>query len=380
MIEEALATKRVVTCVGSGGVGKTTTSAALGLRAAMEGRRTLILTIDPARRLANSLGLSALGNVETRIDGAQFERAGLTPKGELWAMTLDQRRAWDDLVTRYAPNAERRDRILQNRFYRQLSTKLAGSLEYMAMEKVYELEKSGAYDLVVLDTPPTAHALDFIDAPNRLVDLFSHDVARRLLEPAMGASRIGLSIVNIGSSYVLKTLSRFTGADMLHQLAEFFAAFQGMYEGFKERAAATKALLAGPKTGFVLVTGPQQHTVDEAIFFARELQRAGIGVTAAVVNRVHEDPFAEGGAHAPNEIALALAKARVPNEGDPHLADRLATTLHELQVLARRDVREIGRLRETTGVRSTWVVPRLARDVHDLEGLWRINQALRELK
>ncbi len=379
VLDELLGTRRVVACVGSGGVGKTTLSASLGLRAAMQGRRTLILTIDPARRLANSLGLSTLGNRETRIDPAQLEAAGLAPKAELWAMTLDLSRSWDDLVTRYAKSPSQRDAILGNRLYRTLSTRMAGSLEYMAMEKVYELERTGGYDLVVLDTPPTSHALDFIDAPNRLLDVFSHDAAKWLLGHASGAGKLGLSLVNIGSSYVVKTLSRFTGAELLQGLAEFFGAFQGMYEGFTERAAATKELLSGPKSGFLLVTSPNPQTVEEAIFFAGELSRASIPVVAAVANRVHDDPLEQSGAREPEEIALALARARIPNRDlPPHLSDTLAGTMNELSLLANRDRRELARFRTATGGRfPIYEIPRLPRDVHDLAGLWSINAALR---
>lgn len=379
MLDELLSSRNVVACVGSGGVGKTTVSATLGLRAAMQGHKTLVLTIDPARRLANSLGLSSLGNVETKIDPAFFAAQGLEPKGELWAMMLDQRRTWDDLVAQYAPNAERRERILNNRFYKQLSTRLAGSLEYSAMEKVYELERSGRFDVIVLDTPPTAHALDFLDAPNRLIDLFSHDMTRRLLTPAVNAGKVGLSLVNFGSNYVLKVLSRFTGSDMLNQLADFFAAFQGMYDGFRERAAAVKELLSGPRTGFVMVTSPSAPTIDEAVFFASELSRNGISLQATIVNRVHDDARELGGHREPRELALALARARIPNEGDPHLSERLATTLDELRTLATRDLEQIARLRKAVGDTPTWMVPRLDRDVHDLAGLWQVATLLKRL-
>lgn len=379
LLDELLSSRKVVACVGSGGVGKTTMAATLGLRAAMNGQKTLVLTIDPAKRLANSLGLSSLGNVETRIDPAFFAAQGLEPKGELWAMMLDQRRTWDDLVGQYAPDPERRDRILENRFYKQLSTRLAGSLEYSAMEKVYELERSGRFDVIVLDTPPTAHALDFLDAPNRLIDLFSHDIARKLLTPAVSAGKVGMSIVNIGSSYVLKVLSRFTGSEMLTDLAGFFAAFQGMYEGFKERAAAVKALLSGPRTGFVLVTSPNGPTIDEATFFAEALSNNGIALAAAIVNRVHDDARDLGGHREPHELALTLAHARIPNEGHPSLAERLARTLDDLRTMALRDLAEIERMRGSIGQTPVWLVPRFDSDVHDLAGLWQVATRLQRL-
>jgi anion-transporting ArsA/GET3 family ATPase len=380
VLDEVLRTRRVVVCVGSGGVGKTTISAALGLRAAQLGRKTLILTIDPARRLANSLGLSTLGNVEARIGPEQFAAAGLETKGDLWAMTLDLRRTWDDLITRHAPSAEKRERILNNRLYRQVSTQLAGSLEYMAMEKVYELDRARSYDLVVLDTPPTAHALDFLEAPRRLLDLFENDAARFLLTPALAAGKVGLTIVHFGSSFILKTLARFTGTGLLTDLADFLVAFQGMYEGFKERAAATKELLSSPNAAFILVTGPQPQTVDEALFFSHELAKANISVATGIVNRVQGDPTVADGPSDPASIALALARARVPNEGQPHLADRLAQTIAEVSAVARRDAGQVARFREAVSPRfPVYVVPRFTRDVHDLAALASVNQAMTAL-
>jgi anion-transporting ArsA/GET3 family ATPase len=377
VLDEVLRTRRVVVCVGSGGVGKTTISATLGIRAAQLGRRTLILTIDPARRLANSLGLSTLGNVETRIGPEQYAQAGLKPKGELWAMTLDIRRTWDDLITRHAPSAEKRERILGNRLYRQVSTQLAGSLEYMAMEKVYELDRAGLYDLVVLDTPPTANALDFLDAPKRLLDVFDNDAARFLLAPTMAAGRVGLTIVHLGSSFILKTLARFTGTGLLTDLADFLLAFQGMYEGFKERAAATKELLSSQHAAFILVTSANPQSVDEALFFAQELTRSNIAVSAGIVNRVQPDPTQAGGASDPVGLAVALAQARVPNEGHPSLADRLATTIDAVSASARSDQAQIERFRQKTSGRfPLYTVPRQAKDVHDLRALWQVSEAL----
>lgn len=379
-LDELLGTRRVVCCVGSGGVGKTTVAAALGLRASLAGRRTLVLTIDPARRLANSLGLSTLGNVETRIDPERLRASGVEPRAELWAMTLDLRRTWDDVVTRYAPTPEKRDRILRNRLYRQVSTQLAGSLEYMAMEKVHELEQSGEWDLVVLDTPPTAHALDFLDAPNRLLDLIDNDAAKWLLSPALSAGRLGVNLFQFGSSFVIKTLSRFTGVGLLRDLADFLASFQGMYEGFKQRAAEVKALLASDRAGFVLVTSANPQTVDEAVFFARELQGAGIQVAAAVANRVHPELGGTGLEDAP-ALALALARARVPNEGRPHLSERLEQTIAELGALATRDREQVARLRaEFAAAFPLYAVPRFERDVHDLAGLAHVSEALRRVE
>ncbi|HEY5677175.1 MAG TPA: ArsA-related P-loop ATPase, partial [Myxococcales bacterium] len=260
-VSESLAGKRVAVCVGSGGVGKTTVAAALALGRALQGGKVLVCTIDPARRLANALGLEALGNVESHVPAHKFREAGLAPKGQLFAMMLDVKRTWDDLVARHAPDRARQERIYQNRIYQQLSGALAGSQEYMAMEKLYELATERDYDLIVLDTPPTAHALDFLEAPERILDFLGNESARLLLAPAVSAGKLGLRLLQLGSSYVAKTLGKFTGAEVLRDLAEFMATFQGMYEGFKDRAAAVRALLAEAQVGFVIVASATPRSV-----------------------------------------------------------------------------------------------------------------------
>ena len=230
-LRRGLTGRRMVVCVGPGGVGKTTVAAAIGLGAAVDGARVLVCTIDPARRLANALGLSSLGNVESRVPEHKFTEAGLRPKGALFAMMLDVKRTWDDLVTRHAPDAARRERILKNRLYQQMSSALAGSQEYMAMEKLYELATDRDYDVVVLDTPPTAHALDFLDAPDRILDFLGNETARALLAPAAAAGKIGLRLAQLGGGAIAKTLARFTGPAVLSDLGDFLQSFQGMYEG-----------------------------------------------------------------------------------------------------------------------------------------------------
>ena len=379
MVDPLLAERRVVACIGSGGVGKTTLSAALGLRAAVAGRRVLVLTIDPARRLANALGLPLLGNVPTRIAPELLQAAQLSPRGELHAMALDLRQAWDSVVTRHAPTPEKREAILRNRLYRTLSTRMAGSLEYMAMEKLHELERSGEWDLVVLDTPPTAHALDFLHAPDRLLDLLSNDVTQWLSGEPGGLRRTGLSLVGLGSSYILKGLAKFTGGELLQGLAEFFTAFQGMYEGFAARAAATRALLSGPDCAFVLVTSPRRTNVDEGLFLADALRREGISIAAAVVNRVQTDPRIghPDAATDATGLALALAYARVPTER-PHLETRLAETVADLSAQSRRDTAEVTRLMHgSRGAFPIFTAQRMARDVHDVASLWQVATALK---
>jgi anion-transporting ArsA/GET3 family ATPase len=371
-----LAQRKVVCCVGSGGVGKTTTAAALAVRFAVDGKRTLVLTIDPARRLANSLGLSALGNRETRIGEELFRAAGLTPRGEMYAMMLDLKLTWDELVERQAPSPERAKQIKENSLYQTLSTVMAGSLEYMAMEKVYELWRTGRFDVVVLDTPPTANALDFLHAADRIVDVLDNDALRMLLGPMLKATRVGMRLFALPTGIILKTLARFTGQDFLKDLAQFLVAFEGMYEGFKERAGEVKRLLSSKEAAFVLVTSPNPLTIEEALFFHRALAQDGVQTAAVVVNRVQRDPHRYGGPDNVPGLREALALSQVKDSGDPPLSQRLVRTLSEQATLADLDRREVEKLARMLSDVPLYKVPRLRKDVHDLAGLWQIDECL----
>jgi anion-transporting ArsA/GET3 family ATPase len=371
-VAASLAGKRIAVCVGSGGVGKTTVAAALGLRRAIEGGRVLVCTIDPARRLANALGLEALGNIESHVPDHKFREAGLAPKGQLFAMMLDVKRTWDDLVARHAPDRARQERIYKNRLYQQLSSALAGSQEYMAMEKLYELATERDYDLVVLDTPPTAHALDFLEAPDRMLDFLGNETARTLLAPAAAAGRFGLKLFQLGGSYVAKTLARFTGGDVLADLAELMGSFQGMYEGFKNRAAAVRTLLEQPDVGFVIVSSASPRSVDEALFFHERLHAEGMPIAGVVANRVTNPLWAGGALPGSDELRAALAATGAP---DASLAARLSRTLDEHEVIARADAREVERFFAAAHGAQV-AVPRLETDVHDLAGLARLAERL----
>ncbi|MFT3706741.1 MAG: ArsA-related P-loop ATPase [Archangium sp.] len=360
-IRDALASSDVLVTVGSGGVGKTTLAAAIALRAAMEGQGSLVCTIDPARRLANSLGLEALGNAETEISQQTFANAGLAPKATMRAMMLDMKRTWDDLIEKRAP-PDKREKILNNRFYQSLSSALAGSQEYVAMEKLWELRTQRDYPLIVLDTPPTAHALDFLDAPNRILDFLDNDASKWLLTPALAAGKFGLKLFNLGGSYVAKTISRFTGTETLQQLADFMLNISGMNEGFKERAHQTRALLEADSTSFVLVTGPMPERLDEAVYFHTLLQQNKMKVAAIAVNRVHT----------PVPDALWEEVARLPSS----LQKKMEDTLKENDHLARQDARGIAKLREACGSTPMVVIPRFELDVHDLSGLYETSKWL----
>jgi anion-transporting ArsA/GET3 family ATPase len=374
-VRASLAGRRIAVCVGPGGVGKTTVAAAVGLGAALDGARVLVCTIDPARRLANALGLNSLGNVESRVPEHKFSEAGLKPRGELFAMMLDVKRTWDDLVTRHAPDPARRDRILRNRLYQQMSSALAGSQEYMAMEKLYELATDRDYDVIVLDTPPTAHALDFLDAPDRIVEFLGNDTARALLAPAAAAGRIGLRLAQLGGGYIAKTLARFTGQAVLADLGDFLQSFQGMYDGFKERAEEVHALFSRPEVGFVLVTSPSPVAIDEVLAFHERLHAESMPIAGVVANRVTPDLWPQGPLPASGALARALDGGKRKGAGDAALAERLAVTLAEHQALAVAERTALARLLGEIEAPSV-IVPRLESDVHDLAGLARLAELL----
>jgi anion-transporting ArsA/GET3 family ATPase len=327
----------------------------------VEGRSSLVCTIDPARRLANSLGLVALGNQEMQVPATALEPLGVRPKSTLHAMMLDMKQTWDDLITRFAP-PEQRERILSNRFYQSLSTALAGSQEYIALEKLWELRRRSEYELIVLDTPPTAHALDFLDAPNRILDFLDNEAAKWLLTPALKAGKIGLSLFNLGSSYVLKTLSKLTGGETLQELSAFMLALSSLNEGFRERARGVRDLLKDANTGFVLVTGPHPERLDEVTHFRTLLKQNQMEVLALVVNRVHPRP--------PPSLwddAARLTKSR---------RTKVEETLNELKVLAEQDAAAIAQLSAACPDTPLIQVPRFELDVHDLTALWRTSRYL----
>jgi anion-transporting ArsA/GET3 family ATPase len=377
-IDQVLRGRKVVCCVGSGGVGKTTTAAALALRAAMEGKKALVLTIDPARRLANSLGLKELGNEETRIDPLLFAQAGLSPRGEMWAMMLDLKHTWDELVKAQARTPRQAEAILANQLYQTLSTAMAGSLEYMAMEKVYEVYNSNRFDLIVLDTPPTSNALDFLHAADRILDVLDNNAMKIVLGPMLKAGKLGFKLLAAPSGLVLRTLARFTGSAFLRDLTGFMLAFEGMYEGFKDRAARVKALLQSQEAAFVLVTSPNPLTIQEALFFHQALRDDGIATAAVVVNRVQRDPRRHGGPETLATLQEALHLGQIKDAGTPPLSERLCQTLTDQATLADLDRREIERLRVTLDGVPSYSVPRLRKDVHDLSGLWQIDGYLGE--
>ncbi|HKT83224.1 MAG TPA: ArsA-related P-loop ATPase [Solirubrobacterales bacterium] len=365
-VGEILDGKDICICAGSGGVGKTTTSAAIAAGMAARGLKVCVLTIDPAKRLADSLGLKELGNEAKQVDPALFAQHGVEIEGELWAMMLDAKATFDELVARQAPDEEARDRVLDNRIYQQISSALAGSQEYMAMEKLFELHSEGQFDLLVLDTPPTRNALDFLDAPKRLTQFIEGRSLRVFMKP----TGIAAKVAGRGASVALSVFKRIVGFDLLADLAEFFNAFSGMVDGFQARAKRVNSLLADPHTCFLVVCGPQGEPVDEAVYFHRKLVEAKLPFGGVIVNKVHypnEELQGEDG-----DLAAALEEKL----GNADLAKRVAENFADYQALAERDARNIKRLARELRTRGVIRVPILDEDVHDLAGLAEINRYL----
>ena len=354
-IDRVVRDQSIVICCGSGGVGKTTTAAAFALEAARLGRRACVVTIDPARRLANSLGLDALTNRPTRIEGPW--------PGELHALMLDPKGTFDDLIQKYSDSPEQVEDIKRNRIYRNLTGSLSGTQEYMAMEKLYELVEEGGFDLVVVDTPPSRNALDFLDAPRRL----THFLENRLFQALMKPTRAGLKFMGVAAQALLRTIAKVAGADIVRDAVTFFQAFEGMEEGFRDRAARVRELLVQDDTSFVLVASPRPDSVDEAVHFAGKLVESDMAVTALVVNRV-QPRFAED---AQLEALRALAG---PVPGTP-LGD-LIENLSGYTAASDREERVFADLVGQVAPAPVYRVPLLNGDVHDLDGLGTIADLL----
>jgi len=355
-----LAGKRVVVCVGAGGVGKTTTAAALALGLARSGQKVAVVTIDPAKRLATALGLEEIPNQPHRIDPATLREHGVRVRGELWAMTLDSKRTFDDLITRLSPDERTREDVLSNRIYAELSSAVAGSQEFTAIAKLYELDRDGDFDTIVLDTPPSRNALDFLDAPTRLTQFLEGRALKVFLAPGGLTARF----LGRGTGVVFSVFARVTGVDLLGDLSTFFGSLSGLTDGFRERAHGAGALLRDPATAFLLVTSPEPEPVREAVFFAGRLAQAEMAHTALIVNRVHRDGLH---GHSVAEVAALLADAL-----GERLAGRVASNLADFDVLARRDRDSVALLSRELDDPDPVLVPHLDGDVQDLAGLSRI--------
>jgi anion-transporting ArsA/GET3 family ATPase len=347
----ALPGGRLCICVGAGGVGKTTVAAAIACARAARGERVAVVTIDPAPRLAQALGFDELSGEPRRVPGS----------GELWAMRLDPKRTLDELISSLAPSEQARERALSNRIYRELSGAVAGSQEFSAVAKLYELDRDGSFDAIVLDTPPSRNALDFLEAPARLTRFFEGRALRLLLAQGglatRAASRAGAPLLGV--------LGRLTGTGVLREITAFFTAIAEMVDGLAARAAAVQALLGDPATSFVLVSSPRREAVEEAIAFAAQLRDARFTLAALVVNRVHFTGVAAGADPAALEALLG-----------PRLAGLLAGQLDELEALGAADAAGLTRLRASFGGLEPLLVPEFGDEIEDLDGLARVARHL----
>ena len=350
---------RVCICAGAGGVGKTTMAATVALGAAARGLKVAAITIDPAPRLAESLGLESLENEPTRVRMEDLPElaARRRPGGELWAMRLDTRRTLDELVELLLPDEGARRELLGNRVYVQLSNAVAGTQEFTAVAKLYELDRAGEYDLLVLDTPPSRSALDFLDAPDRLTRFLES----RALDALLRSTRLGARLFGRGSAVMVRMLGRLTGVATLEDLTAFLASLGEVRGGFRERAEQVRRLLRDPATAFLIVAVAEPGPVDETIFFARKLRAANMRLAGVVVNRVHHDEIT---AFDPGELSESL-------QGDlgASLARRVAENLREYHDRVEWGRACEDRLVRTLGLPRVIRVPQLDRDAHDLEAL-----------
>jgi anion-transporting ArsA/GET3 family ATPase len=376
-LEQLLAAKEIVIHCGSGGVGKTTTAAAVAAMAAVHlGGKVLVLTVDPARRLANALGLEEFGNVETQVPPEAFEEAGAEPRGELWVAMLDTKQSWDDLVRAHAPDPQTRDAILDNPLYKNITGRFVQSHDYIAMERLYEIHASGRYDLIVVDTPPTRNAIDFLEAPERMADFFSSRLLRWLTVPARSR------VLTMASKPFYSVADRILGSKFLEDIAEFFLLFQTMYDGFVTRSKAVTRTLSDSRTTFVVVSTLESAPVAEAEFFIDALEDRGLHLGAVVLNKVLPQWFLDAGTAA-SAKALAsrseeVAAALPSSLGDPAQVTRV---LHEVgesflnfQVVAKREAETRAELAAAPEVVAS--VPYFDHDITDLGGLLELGQQI----
>jgi anion-transporting ArsA/GET3 family ATPase len=376
--ESLLATKEIVVFCGSGGVGKTSVAASAALAAATRlGGKVLVVTVDPAKRLADALGIEGIGNVERRVPEEAFAAAGLQPRGELWAAMLDTKQSWDALVMRHAPDEETAHRILDNRLYDNLTARFVQSHDYVAMERLFDIHQTGVYDLIIVDTPPTRNALDFLDAPARMADFFGGRLLRWLTAPYRVGGRRGARVLTMASRPFYQVADRILGSQFLQDIAEFFLNFQSMYDGFVARSRAVEALLHDKRTTFVVVTTLEDAPLREGELFCSELVKRTFHLGALVLNKtLPRDLFGPDGAAAAARLrtdSAAIAE-QVDGPADASTLARVLATIgssfENFAVVARREEE----LRHELRVRPDVVVdvPTFASEIADVRGLARI--------
>jgi len=368
-----IADHKIVVCVGTGGVGKTTVAASFAVHGAMVGRRAMVLTIDPARRLAQSLGLHELRGDGQRIDLTDLIQSGHQVAGSLSAGMLDQKSAWDAFIARHAPNEEACRAILRNEFYQQMSRSFAGSTEYMAIEELCRIDESGEYDLVILDTPPTGHALDFLEAPRKLEDFLDRSMIGWFIKPYASFGWSAWKTASRSAQFIFERIERATGVETLRQISEFFVAMEAMFDGIAERSRRVREVLMSARTAFVLVTGPDEQVLGQSEMLTEKVAFLGMPLRGVVVNRLHPLP---AGADEPiarpvleQRLARILARSGAVEAGTVEwlAANHLAAQELANAETERRQVFEAG-LPDGILVRP---VPEFDADVHDLPTLAR---------
>jgi anion-transporting ArsA/GET3 family ATPase len=386
-LESLLAAKEIVVCCGSGGVGKTTVAASAALGAASRlGGKVLVLTIDPAKRLADALGLEGIGNTEKRVPPDAFKTAGLEVRGELWAAMLDTKQSWDALVLRHAPDEETAYRILDNSLYDNITARFVQSHDYIAMERLFEIHETGKFDLIIVDTPPTRNALDFLDAPKRMAEFFGGRLLRWLTMPYRMGGKRGARMINVASRPFYQMADRLLGSQFLQDIAEFFLLFQSMYQGFVERANAVERLLHDKRTTFAVVTTLESAPLHEAEFFCEQLLKRDYHLGALILNRTlpryllsrDGDRAAETMCAEAGPIGDALVDTGAPALADPARTARVLSTIGEsfqnFAVVAKREAELRAELAQAPDVLAD--VPALDSDVGDMSGLALIADAL----
>ena len=385
-LDGVLSGRDVMIFCGSGGVGKTTTAAATALGAVLRhDKRVLVLTIDPAKRLANALGLEGFGNVERRVPDDALRSAGLTPRGQLFAAMLDTKASWDDLVLRHAPNEETAYRILENRLYVSITSRFVQSHDYIAMERLYDLHNSGRYDLIVVDTPPTRNAIDFLEAPKHMAEFFGGRLLRWLTMPYRVGGRRGARFVNFASKPFYQLADRVLGSEFLKDIAEFFLNFQTMYDGFVTRARAVERLLHHRRTTFVVVSTLETAPLHEARFFCDELRERGFDLSALILNKTLPAFLLDDDGRTAAEAllrdtetvggALEQVDSRLSDcERDSRVLRTAAETFLDYRTVAAHEAELRAELARAPEIVVN--VPGLEDDVHDVTGLARVGERL----
>lgn len=364
--------RKLLICVGTGGVGKTTVAASIALAAAKSGLKTLVMTIDPARRLANALGIEDIGNTEKQIPAHVFQELGFPLKAPLWVMMPNVKETFDGVVNRVASSVASRNSILENRFYTSLSTALAGAQEFAAVEKLYEVYHSGKYDLIVLDTPPSQNAIDFLEAPGKMIDFLEHESLQWLVKPYAVAGKLSLRALDIGSNLMHRTIGKMAGGETLRELAQFLIALSTMFDGFRQRYNEVRQLLHSKEVAFHLVSSPHHNQRSSMIRFYRELQAGQYSPSAIVINRLRNTEFGEGD--------IALIKEKCAKSFTPTQLESLELILTEEAALLERDKRAIEYVRKKLPGLPIITLPELALDAHDLTSLINLHGAFEDIE